>query len=201
MELSPITACGGTSAVAHIVLVSIVLWPFAAPMAIARRCDLRVFAIGPLVIGTLGAALGAWNVEQRSAISHSHGAAFAAGTAENLMMAMAGALMTGLIAVAVAVLPRIDDARRARTRGTELIMALNAVALGCIAVQRFLLPMIILSCAVLLTVLIVCVIRAKSVQPRTGRYAFFGIALASFCAAFVLFRLIEHYRAIALGRA
>jgi len=201
MEMSPIIVCRVTPVFMRIVIVTIALWPFVTPMAISRRSDLRAFVLGPLVIGALGAALGRFNAEQRAGVSGTHGAAFAAGLAESLLMAMLGAAITALVAIVIAVLPRIDEARRSRTPGIEAVMALAFISAGLVILQRFTIATIVLSCIGTLAVLIAAFIRSASRQPRSGRYAFIGIALASLSVALVLWRIIEHYRAIALGVA
>ncbi|GEM_PF-4387364 len=203
MDMSPVTHCS-VSWIVVLVALSIFVWPLLEPIARRRGADLRAFSLGSFVIGMLGAALGQLQVLQREQLSGSHGAAIAAGLAEALIPALLGTVVTAVVAMVIAIAPQRSEARRRRSPGVEALMVMSGAALTFISwpgMRAFSRWMIAVSSVLVIAVAIFSIVPARTVQPRSGRFGFIGIALASFAGSFVLWRLIDHYRAIALGVA
>ncbi len=187
-------------AFARLFLIAILFWPFLAPVAVRRRGDLRAYTIAPIVIGTLGASIGVLRMNQLAELTHSHGAALAFSSIENLMMPSMGATFSVVIAIVFATLPRIDEARRGRARSMDFAMVLAALLLIAAMLQRFAMILIAATSILLLIIFAMVWIRAPSSHPRSGRYAFIGIALAGVIARAAMWRLSHHYYEIAMGR-
>jgi hypothetical protein len=186
-------------------------------MAVRRGSDLRLFSIVPIVIASVGGSFGVIRaVHFLGLVGGRLPGTTAAGLAETLIAPVAGATMSGLIALSAASLPALTEARQRRSRSTLPLLALITIGLSLYAVEMgrirvfatFTEPLMQLSRfvfatnVVVLVVVVTAALLPASHRPQAPvRTSLWILACLALITAAGLFQMLNNLRIIALSGA